>query len=137
MIKPKEVKRRWYVLDAKGKPLGRVAARAATILRGKHKVDYTPHVDCGDFVIIINCADVTLTGNKLVQKYYYKHTGYIGHLKETRYDKLMKEKPVFAVEKAVKGMIPSNTIGRSALSRLKLYSDASHKHTAQKPEILD
>ena len=123
-------------MDAKNKPLGRVAAKVAVLLRGKHKVDYTPHVDCGDFVVVINCADVLLTGNKRTQKYYYKHTGYIGNLKETRYDKLLREKPEFVVQKAVKGMIPSNTIGRDALLRLKVYAGSEHVHQAQKPEIL-
>ena len=93
MQKPHEVERKWYVLDAKGKPLGRVAAKAAVLLRGKHKPTFTPHVDCGDHVIIINCKDAKLTGNKLTQKFYYRHTGYIGHLKEVRYDKLMTERP--------------------------------------------
>ena len=136
MVKPKDVTRKWYVVDAKNKPLGRVAAKVAVLLRGKHKVDYTPHVDCGDFVVVINCADVLLTGNKRTQKYYYKHTGYIGNLKETRYDKLLREKPEFVVQKAVKGMIPSNTIGRDALLRLKVYAGSEHVHQAQKPEIL-
>ena len=137
MVKPKDVTRKWYIVDAKNKPLGRVAAKVAVLLRGKHKVDYTPHVDCGDFVVVVNCADVLLTGNKRTQKYYYKHTGYIGNLKETRYDKLLKEKPEFVVQKAVKGMIPNNTIGRDALLRLKVYSGSEHVHQAQKPEILD
>lgn len=136
MLKPSEVERTWYVVDAKDKPLGRVAAKVADLLRGKHRVDYTPHVDCGDFVVVINCADVLLTGNKRTQKCYYKHTGYIGHLKETRYDKLLKEKPEFAVKKAIKGMIPDNFIGRKALSRLKVYSGSEHVHQAQKPKNL-
>lgn len=136
MVKPKEVVRKWYVIDAKNKPLGRVAVKAADILRGKHKVSYTPNVDCGDFVIIVNCADVMLTGNKLTQKFYYKHTGYIGHLKETRCDKLLKEKPTAVVQKAVKGMIPRNALGKSAFGRLKLYAGAEHGHVAQKPELL-
>ena len=131
MLKPKEVVRKWYVIDAKGKPLGRVAALAAAILRGKHKASYTPHVDCGDFVVIVNCADVLLAGSKLSQKYYYRHTGYIGHLKEIRCDKLLKEKPNLVMQLAVKGMLPSNSLGRAAFSRLKLYSDESHKHQAQ------
>ena len=136
MLKSGETTRKWYIIDAKSKPLGRVAAKAAVILRGKHKVNYTPHVDSGDFVVVINCADVLLTGNKSTQKYYYKHTGYIGNLKETRYDKLLKEKPEFVMEKAVKGMVSSNALGRSALSRLKVYSGSEHLHQAQKPEFL-
>ena len=134
MEKKQNVERQWYVIDAAGKPLGRVAAQAAVLLRGKHKPTFTPHVDCGDHVIIINCADAVLTGKKLNQKYYYRHTGYIGHLKATRYDTLMAANPTKAMELAVKGMVPSNTIGRAAMTRLKLYAGAQHKHEAQKPE---
>ncbi|MGN0441871.1 MAG: 50S ribosomal protein L13 [Acutalibacteraceae bacterium] len=134
MEKKQNVERKWYVIDAAGKPLGRVAAQAAVLLRGKHKPTFTPHVDCGDHVIIINCADAVLTGKKLNQKYYYRHTGYIGHLKATRYDTLMTANPTKAMELAVKGMVPSNTIGRAAMTRLKLYAGAQHKHEAQKPE---
>ena len=137
MQKPHEVERKWYVLDAKGKPLGRVAAKAAVLLRGKHKPTFTPHVDCGDHVIIINCKDVKLTGNKLTQKFYYRHTGYIGHLKEVRYDKLMTERPDRAMMLAVKGMIPDTTIGRKALTRLRDFAGNEHCHEAQKPENLD
>lgn len=135
MAKKGEVERKWYVIDAKGKPLGKVAVEAATLLRGKHKVTFTPHVDCGDHVIIINCKDVVLTGNKLEQKKWYRHTGYVGHLKEVRYDTLMATRPEKAVELAVKGMIPDNTLGRAALLRLKLYVGENHKHEAQKPEM--
>lgn len=134
MAKAGQVDRKWYVLDAAGKPLGRVAAEAAVLLRGKHKVTYTPHVDCGDHVIIINCAEAVLTGSKLEKKYYHRHTGYIGHLKSVRYDTLMAQNPTKAMELAVKGMIPSNTIGREALTRLRLYAGAEHKHAAQQPE---
>lgn len=134
MAKAGEVTRKWYVLDAAGKPLGRVAAQAAVLLRGKHKTTFTPHVDCGDHVIIINCADAVLTGNKLTQKYYYRHTGYIGHLKAVRYDTLMAQKPEKAMELAVKRMLPDNTIGRAAFGRLRVYAGADHKHAAQKPE---
>ena len=134
MEKKQNVERKWYIIDAAGKPLGRVAAQAATLLRGKHKPTFTPHVDCGDHVIIINCADAVLTGKKLSQKYYYRHTGYIGHLKATRYDTLMDKNPTKAMQLAVKGMIPSNTIGRAAMLRLKLYAGDQHKHEAQKPE---
>lgn len=137
MQKPHEVERKWYVLDAKGKPLGRVAAKAAVLLRGKHKPTFTPHVDCGDHVIIINCKDAKLTGNKLTQKFYYRHTSYIGHLKEVRYDKLMTERPDRAMMLAVKGMIPDTTIGRKALTRLRVFAGNEHCHEAQKPENLD
>lgn len=133
MPKAGQVDRKWYVIDAAGKPLGRVAAQAAVLLRGKHKPTFAPHVDCGDHVIIINCKDAVLTGNKLSQKYYYRHTGYIGHLKEVRYDTLMKTKPEMAMELAVKGMIPSTAIGRDAVGRLRAYAGAEHKHAAQQP----
>ena len=137
MAKKGEVERKWYVLDAAGKPLGRVAAQAAVLLRGKHKPTYTPHVDCGDHVIIINCEKAVLTGNKLTQKKWQRHTGYIGHLKETRYDTLMKTKPTKAMELAVKGMIPNKSIGRDALLRLRLFEGVEHIHAAQKPEVWD
>ena len=135
MPKKGEVTRKWYVLDAAGKPLGKVAAEAATLLRGKHKPEFAPNVDCGDHVIIINAAEVVLTGNKLDQKKYYHHTGYIGNLKEVKYRTLMKTKPEFVITKAVKGMIPDTTIGRESLTRLRVYAGAEHKHEAQKPEI--
>ena len=134
MAKPAEVERKWYIIDAAGKPLGRVAATAATILRGKHRPQYTPGVDCGEFVIIINAKDAILTGNKLLQKKWYRHTGYIGNMKEVKYSTLMKTKPEFAMQLAVKGMIPDNTLGRNALGRLRIYKGAEHKHAAQKPE---
>ncbi|MCI5655400.1 MAG: 50S ribosomal protein L13 [Candidatus Pseudoruminococcus sp.] len=137
MAKPAEIERKWYIIDAAGKPLGRVAVQAADLLRGKLKTTYTPHVDCGDHVIVINCDKVVLTGNKLQQKYYYRHTGYIGHMKATRYDTLMATKPEKAVELAIYGMIPNNTIGRAAMTRLRLYKGAEHKHEAQKPEVWD
>lgn len=137
MAKAQDIERKWYIIDAAGKPLGRVAAQAATLLRGKNKPIFTPHVDCGDHVIIINCADTVLTGNKLTQKYYYRHTGYIGHLKSTRYDTLMSQKPEKAMELAVKGMLPDNTVGRKQFLRLRLFAGAEHNHAAQKPEKLD
>lgn len=137
MAKPAEIERKWYIIDAAGKPLGRVAVQSADLLRGKLKTTYTPHVDCGDHVIVINCDKVVLTGNKLQQKYYYRHTGYVGHMKATRYDTLMATKPEKAVELAIYGMIPNNTIGRAAMTRLRLYNGADHKHEAQKPEIWD
>lgn len=134
MPKAGQVERKWYVLDAAGKPLGRVAAQAAVLLRGKHKPTFAPHVDCGDHVIVINCKDAVLTGNKATQKFYYRHTGYIGHLKATRYDTLMAQKPEKAMELAVKGMVPDTTIGRSAMLRLRVFAGAEHCHAAQKPE---
>ncbi len=134
MPKPAEVERKWYVIDAAGKPLGRVAAQAAVLLRGKHKPTFAPHVDCGDHVIVINCKDAVLTGGKLQKKYYYHHTGYIGHLKAVRYDTLMKQKPELAMQLAVKGMVPGNSQGRGQLERLRVYAGSEHKHAAQKPE---
>ena len=134
MPKSGDIVRKWYVLDAAGKPLGRVAAEAAVLLRGKHKPQFAPHADCGDHVIIINAEKVVLTGNKLDQKMYYHHTGYIGNMKKVKYSILMRTKPTFAVEKAVKGMIPDTVIGREALTRLRVYAGAEHKHAAQKPE---
>ncbi|MCC8022807.1 MAG: 50S ribosomal protein L13 [Clostridiales bacterium] len=126
MPKPDEIVRNWYVIDAADKPMGRVAAEAATLLRGKHKPIFTPHVDCGDFVIIINAEKAVLTGNKLDQKMYQHHTGYIGNLKEVKYGTLMKSKPEFAMKLAVKGMIPDTTLGRKALTRIRIYSGAAH-----------
>ena len=134
LAKPNEVERNWYVIDAAGKSLGRVAAQAATLLRGKNKATFTPNVDCGDHVIIINCKDAVLTGNKLTQKKWQRHTGYIGHLKETRYDTLMATKPTKAMELAVKGMLPHNSIGDKSITRLKVYAGAEHDNAAQKPE---
>ncbi|MDY4255918.1 MAG: 50S ribosomal protein L13 [Oscillospiraceae bacterium] len=135
MANAQNVERKWYVLDADGKTLGELAVEAAVLLRGKHKVTFTPHVDCGDNVIIVNASKVVLTGKKLEQKTYYHHTGYIGHMKSVKYDTLMREKPAFAVEKAVKGMLPSNTLGRAAFNRLHVYAGAEHPHAAQKPEV--
>ncbi len=134
MPKANDIVRKWYVLDAAGKPLGRVATEAATLLRGKHKPTFAPHADCGDHVIVINAEKAVLTGNKLDQKKYFHHTGYIGHMKEVKYSTLMRTKPTFAMEKAIKGMIPDTTIGREALTRLRVYAGAEHKHAAQKPE---
>ena len=134
MPKAGDIKRSWYVLDAAGKPMGKVAAQAAVLLRGKHKPTFTPHVDLGDHVIIINAAQAVLTGNKLNQKMYYHHTGYIGNMKKVKYSTLMKTKPEFAMTLAVKGMLPDTTLGRKALTRLRVYRGAEHKHAAQKPE---
>ena len=134
MLTKETVQRKWYILDAAGKPMGKTAAIAADLLRGKLKTDYTPHVDCGDYVIIINCEKAVLTGNKLDQKKYYHHTGWIGNLKEVKYRTLMEQRPDFAMELAVKNMLPKNTLGRTSLTRLKLYKGAEHKNAAQKPE---
>ena len=134
MEKAGQVDRKWYVIDAAGKPLGRVAAQAAVLLRGKHKPTFTPHVDCGDHVIIINCSKAILTGNKLQNKVWYRHTGWIGGLKETKYSTLMAQRPEKAMELAVNGMIPNNTIGRQAMTRLRVYAESNHAHEAQKPE---
>lgn len=132
--KASDVTRKWYVLDASNKPVGRVATVAATLLRGKHKPDFMPHVDCGDHVIIINCDKAILTGKKLDQKYYYHHSGYIGSLKQIKYRTLMAQRPEFAMQLAVKGMVPDTVIGRKALTRLRVYKGSEHKHAAQKPE---
>lgn len=130
-----QANRKWYILDAAGKPLGRVASEAARILRGKHKPIYTPHVDTGDHVIIINAGEAILTGNKLDQKKMYRHSMYPGGLKETGYRELMATKPELALEKAVKGMLPKNRLGRQMYSKLKVYAGPEHKHEAQKPEV--
>lgn len=134
MPKAGDITRKWYVLDADGKTLGAVAAEAATLLRGKHKPTFAPHADCGDHVIIINAEKVVLTGKKPEQKMYYHHTGYIGNMKKVKYKDLMKTKPEFAVTKAVKGMLPDTTIGRKALTRLRVYRGSEHPHAAQSPE---
>ena len=128
------IQRKWYVLDAAGKPLGKTAVAAATILRGKHKPEYTPHADCGDFVIVINADKAVLTGKKLEQKYYRTHSGYVGGLKETKYRLLMQNKPELAVRLAVRGMLPRNIVTKDSLTRLKIYRGDSHPHAAQKPE---
>ena len=133
MAKKETIERKWYVIDAAGKPLGKTAVVAATILRGKHRPEFTPHVDCGEFVIIINAKDAVLTGKKLTQKYYRRHSGYIGGLKEVQYKTLMATRPELAMELAVKGMLPHNTLGRTAATRLKVYAGAEHKQQAQQP----
>lgn len=137
MAKATELDRKWYIVDAANKPLGRVASEVAKILKGKHKPVYTPHVDCGDHVIVLNADKVILTGKKLTDKYYRYHTGWVGGLKEVQYATLMKENPEFAFELAVKGMLPATTIGRNALKRLRVYRGTEHKHQAQKPEVLN
>jgi large subunit ribosomal protein L13 len=137
MAKAETVSRRWFVIDAAGKPLGKTAAAAATILRGKHRPEFTPHVDCGEFVIIINASKAVLTGKKLDQKFYRRHSGYIGGLKSESYRHLMGTRPELAMELAVKGMLPHNSIGRTSVTRLKVYAGAEHKHQAQQPVPYD
>jgi len=134
LAKKETVSRKWYILDATGKPLGRTAVTAAVLLRGKHKPTFTPNVDCGDYVVVINAEKAVLTGNKLQKKYYRRHSGWIGGLKEVKYDKLMSERPELAMELAVRGMLGKNSLGREQLTRLKIYRGAEHKHAAQKPE---
>ena len=137
MAKAETVERKWYVIDAAGKPMGRTAAAAANILRGKHRPEFTPHVDCGEFVIIINADKAVLTGRKLEQKYYRRHSGYIGGLKEVQYKTLMATKPELAMELAVKGMLPHKSIGATSATRLKVYTGAEHNHAAQKPVAVE
>ena len=137
MANKANVERKWYVLDAAGKPMGKTAALAADLLRGKLKPIYTPHVDCGDFVIIINAEQAVLTGKKLEQKYYRHHSGWIGGLKEIKYKDLMAQRPEFAMQLAVKGMLQKNSIAADQLTRLKVYRGSEHKHAAQKPEVWD
>lgn len=137
MAKPAEIQRKWYIIDAAGKPLGRTAVKVADLLRGKGKPEFTPHVDCGDFVVVINTGKAVLTGNKLENKYYRRHTGFIGGLKEVKYKNLMATRPELAFELAVKGMVPDTTIGRKALTRLHVYAGAEYAQVAQKPEKIE
>ena len=136
MANAQTVERKWYVVDAAGLTLGRLSTRVASVLRGKNKPTYTPNVDCGDFVIVINTDKVVLTGKKLEDKFYRYHTGYIGGLKEISYKKLMAEKSDLAVYEAVKGMFPKNSLGRVMIKKLRVYKGAEHNHAAQKPEVL-
>ncbi|MBR3870353.1 MAG: 50S ribosomal protein L13 [Clostridia bacterium] len=135
MANPQNIERKWYLVDAEGKTMGRLAADVATLLNGKHKVTYTPHQDCGDFVIVTNVEKMVLTGKKLDQKFYRTHSGFPGGLKEVKYDRLMATKPELALRLAVRGMLPKNSIGRASLNRLKLFRGAEHTHAAQKPEV--
>ena len=137
MVTKETVTRKWYVLDAAGKPMGKTAALAADLLRGKLKTDYTPNVDCGDYVIIVNAKDAVLTGKKLEQKYYRTHSGYPGGLKETQYKTLMAKKPELAMRLAVRGMLQKNTIAQRQLKRLRIFAGSEHTHAAQKPEVWD
>lgn len=135
MAKPQDVERKWYILDATNKPLGRLATEAARLLRGKHKPIFTPHIDTGDHVIVINAEKVVLTGNKLQQKKYYRHSGFPGGIKAIDYESLMNSKPEKVIEKAVKGMIPHNRLGRQVMKKIRVYRGEEHPHMAQKPEI--
>jgi len=135
--KPNEIKKEWLLIDANGKTLGRLATEIAKRLRGKHKAEYTPHVDVGDYVVIINAGKVIVTGNKQKDKVYYHHTGFIGGIKSVSFDKLIASHPERAIEKAVKGMLPKNSLGRTMYKKLKVYADEKHPHTAQQPQILD
>ena len=137
MPKAADITRKWYVVDAEGLALGRVASQVANILRGKNKPIYTPNVDTGDYVIVINCDKVILTGKKLDQKIYYKHSGFVGGLKETKYRKLLAEKPEVAMRHAVVGMLPKGPLGRQMAKKLKIYAGAEHEHAAQQPEKLE
>ena len=137
MQKKETVERKWYVIDAEGKSLGRVASLAATYLRGKHKPTYTPHIDCGDNIIIINASKVNLTGNKLDNKMYYNHSQYLGGLRERTARTMREEYPVEMVERAVKGMLPHNRLGRQMYKKLFVYAGSEHKQMAQKPEVLE
>ncbi len=137
MAKKETISRKWYVIDAAGKPLGKTAVAAANILRGKHRPEFTPHVDCGEYVIIINASKAVLTGKKLDQKFYRHHSGYIGGLKEIGYRKLMATRPELAMQLAVKGMLPKNTIGAKSMTRLKIYAGDTHNQQAQQPIVVD
>ena len=137
MANANTIERRWFVIDAAGQPLGKTAVKAADILRGKHRPEFTPHADCGEYVIIVNAAQAVLTGKKLEQKYYRHHSGYIGGLKEIQYKTLMATKPEKAMELAVKGMLPHNSIGAKSFTRLHVYAGPEHNHAAQKPIVKD
>ena len=136
-VNPKSVSRKWKLVDAAEKPMGRVASEVARLLMGKHKAIYSPNVDTGDFVVVINAGKAVLTGNKLEQKYYRTHSGWVGGLKETKYRILMQDKPELAMRVAVRGMMPRNTITKDSLKRLHIYAGEQHEHQAQKPEVLD
>ena len=135
--KPHEVKRDWFIVDAEGKTLGRMATEIARRLRGKHKAEYTPHVDTGDYIVVINAEKVAVTGNKMKDKMYHHHTGYVGNLKSISLEKLMQKHPERVIEKAVKGMLPKNSLGRAMYRKLKVYKGAEHPHTAQQPKELE
>ena len=137
VAKPETVKRDWYVIDAEGKTLGRLATEAARRLRGKHKPEYTPHVDTGDYIVIVNAEKVAVTGNKAQDKMYYSHTGFPGGIKSISFEKLIAKKPEMVIQKAVKGMLPRGPLGRAMFRKLKVYAGAEHNHVAQQPKQLD
>ncbi|MBN2646366.1 MAG: 50S ribosomal protein L13 [Thiotrichales bacterium] len=137
VAKPAEIKRDWYVVDAEGKTLGRLAAEIALRLRGKHKPEYTPHADCGDYIVVVNAEKVAVTGNKRKDKMYHHVTGYVGNLKSTNFEKLIDKAPVRPIEFAVKGMLPKGPLGRAMFKKLKVYAGMEHPHTAQQPKALD
>ena len=137
MAKSGAVEQKWYVVDGEGKVFGRVASQVASILRGKNKPEFTPHIDTGDFVIVLNAEKLVLTGNKLDQKYYYRHSGYPGGLRKTKYRDLMQVKPEFAFYEAVRRMLPKNTLGKKMITKLRVYRGSEHDHAAQKPELLE
>jgi len=135
--KPESVKRDWYVVDADGKTLGRLATEIASRLRGKHKPEYTPHVDTGDYIVVVNCEKIAVTGAKRTDKVYYHHTGFIGGIKSITFDKLLDKAPEQIIEKAVKGMLPKGPLGRAMFRKLKVYAGPEHQHAAQQPQVLD
>ena len=137
VAKPAEVKRDWFVVDAEGKTLGRLATEIALRLRGKHKAEFTPHVDTGDYIIVINAEKITVTGNKAKGKIYYHHTGFIGGIKSISFEDLIKRAPERVIEKAVKGMLPKGPLGRAMYRKLKVYAGSEHQHSAQQPQVLD
>lgn len=137
VAKPAEIKRDWYIVDAEGKTLGRLAADIASRLRGKHKPEYTPHADCGDYIVVVNAEKISVTGNKRNDKMYYHHTGYVGHLKSTNFEKLIDKAPQRPIEFAVKGMLPKGPLGRAMFKKLKVYAGTDHPHTAQQPKALE
>ncbi|MCD6322121.1 MAG: 50S ribosomal protein L13 [Clostridiales bacterium] len=137
MANSETIERKWYVVDAEGQTLGRFASEVAKILKGKHKPEYTPHVDCGDYVIVLNCGKIKVTGNKATQKVYRHHTGWVGNLKEVSYQEMLKKHPDRIITHAVKGMLPKNSLGRQMIKKLKVYTGSEHNHDAQKPEVLE
>ena len=136
-VNPKDVERKWWLVDAEGQTLGRLASRITTVLRGKHKPIYSPHMETGDYVVVVNAEKIVVTGRKTEQKIYYRHTGYPGGLKETRFKDMMVRHPTFAVKQAVKGMLPKNRLGRKMLRKLKVYAGPEHPHQAQQPQVLE
>lgn len=137
VAKPAEVKRDWFIVDAEGKTLGRLAADIAARLRGKHKPEFTPHVDCGDYIVVVNAEKIGVTGNKRTDKKYYRYTGYVGNLKTITFDKMMESRPERAIELAVKGMLPRGPLGRDMYRKLKVYAGTEHPHAAQQPQTLE